>query len=90
MITAQEARELSGPTAEDYLVEIDKCIQNAANKQERSVIMRSEPYARWLYNESKLSAEPKLAIKKLRDAGFTVSLYYAEYQFVDMGLQIQW
>lgn len=91
MITAAQARELSGPGAEEYLAELDKLIRNAATAKLREVYVRTDPYAGWLYDERKLDAEPKKALKALRDAGFNVSFYYSDgSQFTDMALVIKW
>ena len=90
MLTAAEARELAGPTAEEYLKEIEVFIRDAATKKQRSVTIRKNPYAGWLYNEKDMPLEAKIAVKKLRDAGYSVSLHYMELQFVDMGLEISW
>ena len=90
MLTAAEARELSGPTADEYLKEIEVFIRKAATEKQRSVIIRKNPYASWLYDEKDTPAEARIAIKKLQEAGYIVSLYYVELQFVDMGLEIAW
>ena len=90
MLTAEEARNLSGPSAENYLKEIEPYIQKAASAKERFVIIRKNPYAGWLYDEKDLSPEARRAVGMLRDAGYKLSLYYIELQFVDMGLQIDW
>ena len=90
MITAEEARQLSGPSAEDYLNELDPLIRKAAINKEREIIIRKNPYAEWLYDEKDLSPEARRAVGLLRDAGYKLSLYYVELQFVDMGLQIEW
>ena len=90
MITAAEARDLAGPTAEEYLKEIEAFIREAATKKQRSVTIRKNPYAGWLYNEKNTPPEAKMAVKKLIDAGYSVTLYYVELQFVDMGLEISW
>lgn len=90
MITAKEAKQISGPTMEDYLSEIEPKIKAAASSGGREVLIRSEPYARWLYSESSLSGESKKAVDKLRELGYELSLYYKESQFVDMGLIIKW
>jgi hypothetical protein len=91
MITAQQAREISGPDAQVYLDFIEKKIKEAAEKKKFEVIISENPYARWLYSERDLSDQPKKAIKILRDNGFKVDLYYSEgSQFVDMGLRINW
>jgi len=90
MITAQQARELAGPTAKDYLKFIDEKIRQAATDKKHEVFIRENPYASWLYKESDLSDEPRKAVQELRKLGFTVSLYYQENQFVDIALWIQW
>ena len=90
MINAAEARELAGPTAEEYLKEIEVLIRDAATKKQRSVIIRKKPYAGWLYDEKDTPQEAKIALQQLRGAGYSVSLHYVELQFVDMGLEISW
>ena len=90
MITAKEAKALSGPTMEDYLKEIEPKIKASAEKGGREVLIRSEPYARWLYNEQSLTGAQKQTVEKLRELGYELSLYYKELQFVDMGLIIKW
>ena len=81
---------MAGPIAEEYLKEIEVFIRDAATKKQRSVTIQKNPYASWLYSEKDMSPEAKIAVKKLRDAGYSVSLYYVELQFVDMGLEISW
>ena len=90
MISAKEARELSGPKCEEYLVYLEQKIKAAATKGERDVIIREKPYCDWMYKESDLKGEPIKVIKELRNLGYTARLFYQENQFVDMGLWIQW
>ena len=91
MITAKQAAEMAGPKAEDYLEFIEKKIIESAEKQNRSVIIRDNPYCNWLYSDSGSSAnEVKKALKIMKDNGFKLSLYYIESQFVDYGLKIEW
>ena len=90
MITAAEARELAGLNADEYLKEIEVFIREAATKKQRSVIIRESPYASWLYNDRDMPYEAQIALNKLSEAGYTVSLHYLELQFVDMGLKIEW
>ncbi len=96
MITAAEARELAGPTAEEYLKEIEVFIRDAAIKKQRSVTIRKHPYAGWLYDEKGMAPEAKIAIQKLKDAGYSVSPHYVsphyveELQFAERGLEISW
>lgn len=89
MMKASEARVISGPTAEEYAEDIEKYIRDAAEKKQRMVIIRSEPYAYWLYYKEQ-PQQVLDALKILKDSGYKVSLFYEERQFVDMGLQIEW
>lgn len=90
MITAEQARLLAGPTAEEYLEIIGDRIEMAAMNKEREVIIRDTPYAEWLYSEKDMPPAAREVVAKLRKNGFEVKLYYNELQFVDMGLWIRW
>ena len=91
MITAKQAAEMAGPKAEEYLEFIEKKIVEAAEKQNREVVIRDAPYCDWLYGSSKSKPdEVRKALKVLSDNGFKVSLHYQENQFVDIGLVIGW
>ena len=90
MITASEAKEISGPSSEDYLLFIEGKIKAAAGNRRSSVTIRDEPYARWLYCEKDCKPNVKATLKALRDSGFTLDFLYKESQFVDMGLIIKW
>lgn len=91
LITAKEARALSGPTVDEHLARLSKTIETAAREGKQFVIIRSEPYDRWLYNgnPSGNSIEGKV-ITALTLAGYKVGFFYEERQFVDMGLKISW
>ena len=91
MITAKQAAEMAGPKAEDYLEFIEKKIIESTEKQNRSVIIRDNPYCNWLYSDSSSSpAEVKKVLKTMQENGFKLSLHYSESQFVDYGLKIEW
>ena len=91
MITAEQAAEMAGPKAEEYLEFIEKKIIDAAKNQIRGIIIRDNPYCNWLYGSSKSNpGEVRKALKALSDNGFKVSLHYQENQFVDIGLKIEW
>lgn len=91
MITAEQAAEMAGPKAEEYLEFIEKKIVEAAEKQNREIIIRDNPYCNWLYGGAELlPAEVKKALKIMRENGFKVSLHYVENQFVDIGLKVEW
>lgn len=94
MITADEARKLSGidPAAVTaHLKAIESRINAACAKHEREVIIRDNPYARWMYDSFKMPEVAKEVIQKLKDNGFEVSCYYKELSItVDVGLRIKW
>jgi hypothetical protein len=90
MITAEQARELAGPTVEEYLKDISVYIEKAAKEQKREVIIRTQPYADWMYSESSAPEVAKQVLAELRKAGFTVEMYYDALQFVDLGMRIKW
>jgi hypothetical protein len=91
MITAQQARELAGPSVDEYLEHISSLIEKEAKEKRHELIIRSEPYGSWLYpSYEKAPKVAKDVINKLNSNGFQVSLYYQELQFVDMGLWIKW
>ncbi len=90
ILTAAQAREISGPSAEDYLATIEQHIRKAAEAKQREVLIRDEPFAHWLYGSNELTAEPRKAIDALKAAGYAVDLFYQESQFVDMALRVKW
>ena len=90
MINVEEARKLSGMTADEYLESLEKLIREAAAKGKREIYVRATPYADWLYSEGNLKPEERKTLETLRENGFSVSLYYHCGQFVDMALIISW
>lgn len=90
MITAEQAAEMAGPKAEEYLAFIENKIIEAANAQKRQIIIRENPYCGWLFSSNKKSEEVERAIKILKENGFKLDLHYSESQFVDMGLKVEW
>lgn len=89
MITAKEAAQMAGPSAQDYIDFIESEIKTAANNKARSIMLRSEPYARWLY--SKPDAEAQAAMDILKMNGYKLEHYYKEHSIaVDMALVIKW
>ncbi len=91
MITAEQAAEMAGPKAEEYLEFIEEKIIDAAKNQNREIIIRDNPYSTWLYGSNKSNPdEVRKALKALSDNGFKTSLHYQENQFVDIGLKIEW
>lgn len=91
MITAKEAKELSGPSTQDYLYFIEEKIKAAASDKKKQIIIRDTPYASWLYSEKDMSPAAKSAIETIKNNGFSVSLYYCEHSMaVDMGLVVSW
>ena len=93
MITADEAKSLSGKTADEFLKDLEEAIRIAAEKGSRELSLRMKPYADWAYSlndEKVLKPEERKVLKVLRDNGFSVTRYYNEGQFVDIALIISW
>jgi len=87
MITAKEARELSGPTIQEEALSLDPHIRKAAENKERKVLV----YHGKLENEAYSNTQRwKDFVKYMQGLGFKVSLHYNESQFVDMRLRIEW
>ena len=93
MISAKEAYDLASPKLDEYLSFIDAKIREAASAGKTSIIIREDPYGRWLYGGESTISDPavKKCLAKLRELGYSVTEYYREdIQFVDMGLHISW
>ena len=90
MITAKEAAELSETmTASEHLSYIESEIKAAAKNKSRKIMLRDEPYARWLY--SKPTGEAAEVVGTLQKHGYRVQHYYQGHSIaVDMALVISW
>lgn len=85
-ITAQEARELAGPTVQERVDAVYPLIQKAAEEKKREVHLH-EWWADAGYGGTK---DWKEACDLLRKDGYTVEFFYAEYQFVSMYTVVKW
>ena len=86
-ITAQEARELSGPTVQERVDAVYPVIREAATKGKRDIMLRDKFWADGGYSASK---DWKQAVMILEGDGFKVGFYYNESQFVDMATTVEW
>jgi len=91
MITAQQARELAGPTfderVEEQLEFAYEQIKTAAEKKNRKTILTSDFWTRGGYSGTD---EYKAAVKQLEELGYTVRFFYEELQFVNMYTIVEW
>lgn len=87
MITAKEARELSGPTIEDHLAEAYAAIRKAAENKKREVALHSNFFANEGYSET---TDWHKAKKKLTEQGFRVEFFYEERQLVNAYTKVIW
>jgi len=85
-ITAQQARELAGPTAQERVDEVYPLIRKAAEEKKRVVVLH-EWWADAGYGGTK---DWKEACDILRKDGYTVEFFYEERQFVDMYTVVKW
>lgn len=87
-ITANEARQLAGPNADDRVEEACEAIRAAASEKKREIILRESSF--WgVYGHDKDPVWTETC-KRLRNLGFTVDEFYEERQFVDIGTRIKW
>lgn len=87
MITAKEARELSGPTIEEIAEFFDRPIREAASKKERKITIYHGQLENEAYGRTKRWAE---FVEYMHNLGFKAELYYYEGQFVHMRITISW
>lgn len=91
MITAQEARELSGPNVKQHLEVLNKHIEDAAKLGYNFVIVKDAPYCLWVDSKDEFKGVAKDTIVHMQCLGYKVSQYYHEgSKFVDYGLKISW
>ena len=93
-LDAEEARALSGMTDKATareLVNIYALVRHAATRKECSIVLRSPSEVYNTYpQESEWNPVLKGIVAKLRSQGYTVTAYYEEQQFTDLGLKISW
>lgn len=92
MITAQEAKELAGPSFEEI---VDGAIEEASNiiraaaTEKKRIARLHESF--WVYGGYKSTPEWKEAKKRLEAAGYKVTFYYQELSIaVDMYTLVEW
>ena len=85
-ITAQEARELAGPTVQERVNEVYPLIRAAAKEKKRRIVLH-DWWAHQGYSDTK---EYKQACKMLESDGYKVTFFYEERQFVDMYTIVEW
>jgi len=87
MITAQEARGLSGKTVEEWAEDFEPAIRKAAQDGKRKICH----YHGELENEAYSNTDRwKAFVTYMESIGYKVSLYYMESQFVDMRINVSW
>lgn len=88
MITASEARKLSGKTIQEYALDFEDCIKEAASRKERTVLKYHGELENEAYSKTKIWTD---FVKYMKDElGFQVDFHYEERQFVDMRIRISW
>lgn len=92
MITAKDAKLMSSEKGVDeHLAVIEGMIREACRKKKCEVIMRGQPYDRWIFSgEADRDSVARSVVAALRANGFAVRQHYEEHQFVDLGLHISW
>ncbi len=85
-ITAQEARELAGPTVQERVDGVFELIREAATKKFRRINL-TDKFWEGGYDKSPEWLEAKALLEK---EGFTVEFFYEERQFVNMYTIVKW
>jgi hypothetical protein len=85
-ITAQEARELAGPTIQERVDAVYPLIRKAAEEGKREVHLHDW----WVHSGFSGTKYYKQACDILRTDGYTVEFFYEERQFVNMYTVIKW
>lgn len=86
-ITAKEAKELAGPTIEEYVDEVFDKIRTAATTKKREIRLKNEFWVEGGYGRTQDWVK---ACKLLTDEGFEVEFFYEELQFVNMYTVVKW
>ncbi len=87
MITAQQARELSGLTSEELALTFENDIKEAAKQGNRYLLKYHGTLETEAYSYTKRWND---FVEHMKSLGYKVSLHYQESQFVDMRIKIEW
>jgi hypothetical protein len=90
-LTAAQAREIAGPTAEERLeMRLDEAlnaVRAAAGNKQRQIALHGDFWANGGYSQT---ADWKDACNALRKLGYEVDFFYEELQFVNMYTTVKW
>lgn len=91
VITAEQARELAGPTFEETVeMQLEYAyekIREAAENKKRRVYLTNDFWRNDGYERTKAY---KAAVNELENLGFVVKFHYEELQLVNMHTIVQW
>lgn len=87
LLTATEARQLSGRTAQEQVEAIMPKIEEAAKEGKRRIISYDGFWANEGYSKTTNYQE---AVSILQGLGYKVEFFYEERQFVNMYTIIEW
>lgn len=86
-ITAEQARQIAGPTVQERVDAVYPLIEEAAKNKKRSIHLHDEF---WAYDGYKGTHKWKEAVALLKKDGYQVRFFYEERQFVDMYTIVEW
>lgn len=89
-ITAEEAKQLAGPTPQERVEEVLSKIKLAAKNKQRSLNLTDEWWSYAGYEGEAKRPDYAECCKLLRDRGFQIDFFYEERQFVNMYVIIKW
>lgn len=92
MITAKEAYIKSVGEIIANLSFIEEKILNAIRLEKCEIIIREEPYSKWLYKDTfKSDFNAQKTMRKLKELGYKLSLHYeVKDELEDIGLIVNW
>jgi len=93
MISAKEARNISGETVEEKVEKLHNAIIALAKDGKRELrtgYQHKDNPELWINGGYSKTPDWQSAKKILEDLGYSVEFYYAELQFVDMYTIIRW
>lgn len=87
MITAEQARALSGKTSEEFAQDFEEAIKEAATNGKRKICKYHGQLEKEAYSRTE---KWNSFVEYMSSLGYSVSLFYEERQFVDMRINVEW
>ena len=86
-LTAEQARELAGPTVDEIVDRALEIIRQAAINRKHECNLIGDFWSQDGYSKTHRYMQ---AIKQLEELGYTTEFFYEEHQFVTMYTIVRW